>query len=743
MSKIAQDPVETSTGDGGTEKVSDELLTGLKAEVDLIKAELSVVGSTRSDTLSTRLCYWDNQSSDGRKHAEDNSDDEDAMPFEGACDSRVRISDMLVNEEVMLLSLAALRGQIQCKGRTSEDSSKAGALTIILRYVLRNQLGWKWVREIIKLAQFYCADSPATALLSIHWKQTKSLTLETITTEDLMKLYLSRVAETLANDIDKEEATNVAMQAAQHFTELLKDEQQQDSFLVEVLMSFFEGLKEKRAKVVIRQLRKEGKAEFPVPSVTYSGIDVKAKRLYEDWFIASSTTLYENARISIETEWITKTRLQERKHTLGWKQDFVDGVLKQEGKQIFPVSILRADQSSVTSSENDFRGLYQVATAYFQASNEDDIPGRYFVTFHPDVETTATDKQLLEYKHGQYPGFAFQREVLNDRLLDSRGIPELSMSNQSLLKLYVDSSGDNAQLCGVPPILTRNRRGQGKLYIQPMGEIPMKRDGEVAWMNPPISSPTVPAMIAELRRQIDEYHGRSNPSIPPELVTLHNEFKVMWWLEQMREVIKQIIQLIQQWMSDEEIARITDNQNIPVARSVKEIQGQFDVDITYDPRDRDPEFIQTLGTVIKDILMLMDRDKTIQMTPIVEALLWRLAPDLAAKALQPVDRAQKTELEEEWKNYVQILGGVEPAMVTDGSQNYPLRLNMYESMQAANPNVFASLAPDRKAILDARIQHLTVMSEQYGANQEIGRTGTKPADLQQAPEAPAAAPAAA
>lgn len=743
MKENETDAVETSTGDGGSEKVSENLLADLKAEVDLIKAELSSVGSTRSDTLSTRLCYWDNQSSDGRKHSEDTSDEEEVLPFEGACDSRVRISDMLVNEEVMLLALAALRGQIQCKGRTAEDAGKAGKMTTVVRYVLRNQLGWKWVREILKLAQFYCGDSPAVALLSIHWKENVALMLETITTEDLMKLYLSRVAETLENEINKEEATLIAQQAAMHFQSLLVESSTPDMELIELLMSFFTGLKEARARKVIQQLRKNGNAEFPVPRITYSGIDVKAKRLYEDWFIAASTTLYENARVSIETEWLTKTRLLERKHTLGWSEEFVDGVLKQEGKQIFPSSILRPDQTATTTVESDFRNLYQVATAYFMASNDDDIPGRYFVTFHPDVKETATKKQLLNYKHGQYPGFAFQREVLNDRLLDSRGIPELSMSNQSLLKLYVDSSGDNAQLCGVPPILTRNRRGQGKLYIQPMGEIPMKRDGEVAWMNPPISSPTVPAMIQELRRQIDEYHGRSNPNIPPELVALHNEFKVMWWLEQMREVIKQIIQLIQQWMSDEEISRITDNQNEPVARTVEEIQGQYDVDITYDPRDRDPEFISTLGTVIKDILMILDRDKTIQMAPIVEALLWRLAPDLAAKALQPVAQAQKNELEEEWKSYVQIIGGVEPAMVTDGSQNYELRLSMYQSMQAANPNIFASLAEDRKAILDARIQHLTVMTEQYGANQQIGRTGTKPANLQQAQETQPTEPTAA
>jgi hypothetical protein len=63
-------------------------------------------------------------------------------------------------------------------------------------------------------------------------------------------------------------------------------------------------------------------------------------------------------------------------------------------------------------------------------------------------------------------------------------------------------------------------------------------------------------------------------------------------------------------------------------------------------------------------------------------------------------------------------------MVSDGTQNYNVRLELYQGMKQKNPAIYESLAPDRRAILEARVQHLAAMVEQYGANAAVGRQGT-------------------
>ena len=77
----------------------------------------------------------------------------------------------------------------------------------------------------------------------------------------------------------------------------------------------------------------------------------------------------------------------------------------------------------------------------------------------------------------------------------------------------------------------------GRLRIKPLEEIPLKRDGDVKWMQPPAYPSTVDAMMKEVRRQVDEYYGRSNDAVPQDLVNLLRQFKVMWWLANLRELL--------------------------------------------------------------------------------------------------------------------------------------------------------------------------------------------------------------
>ena len=721
-------------------------LNELKSEIDSISADMSTNGglsAVRLDTDDIRYARWDGQASDGLKH-EDNLGEE-PEPFEGATDTRIRLADLTINGEVMLLITAALRAQINFKGCEQGDIAQAANMAVFMRWLLRNYLGLQWIRELVKLANYFLGDSPGVGLMGVYWRQERALRLETLSAEDLMTKYLQEVRRKLEEDVaesggigvSEEELIAQAEKASMDFLAALEDKEFGEDYLTELLMLFY-PIKEKRARKVIRQLRKEGKAEFPVMYIKRDGPEVQAKRLYTDWFISSNTTDFQTARCYFEVEWLSLAQVLERQATEKWNEEFVKqltGELGTDGKRTggkegvagFPAYVRDENGTLKTISSDYYKGLYQVITAYYMGIDEDGIPGRYYVKFHKNIDVPAQESQLLNYSHGKYPGHVFQREILSSRLLDSRGIAELSGATQGLLKMYLDSFGDHAQVAGVPPILTRGRQRQGALRIKPLLEIPIRRDGDIEWFNPPEYPKAVRDMIALLLQHHNEYFGRSAPDVPEDTVRIRREFMVFLFLLNVRETLDQMFQLCQQFAPEELILRVTNRQGELLFRTVEEIQGEYDLELTFEPKDMDIEYLKAEAEIIKNLLLAMDRDMTIKTAPIVQKFLYRLSPDLAEESIRSVDAAQEDETKDELKQYQTIRSGAEPVLPDDGSVNYSLRLQLYRDMQTLNPEIFNDMAPDKLKILQSRMERLGVLSEQFGANAEIGRQGGKTA----------------
>lgn len=733
--------IDRVAGDGGNGKVSEPLLLKMKEEIAAIVEDAKRdVWATRLEAEDTRLARWSGQSADGLKHEADMGDVPE--PFEGGSDIRIRLADLLTNEEMMLCVVSAIRAQVIFKGVEATDAQKAGNCSVVLRWVLRNQLGIHWIEELVKLASYVSGDSPGIGFMKVWWKKETALRMEKLTAPALMKMYVERVLKELATVATGETGEALLAQAqtaADSFQEALQDPTLGEELLSGLLVEFFPDIRPARAQKAIRELRVQGTAEFPVPYVKTNAPCVQSKRLLENWFIPSNMGDFQECRMWFESEWLSEPRLRERQTAAGYSADWVDEVLKQEGVAAFPDFVTDKSGKIVSRNADYYRGLYNVVTCYFEAVNDDDVPGRYFVTLHNEVAFPAHERVLVDYAHGKYPGHVVRREMTSDRALDSRGIPEIAGPHQGLTKLLADSFGDHAQIAGVPPIVTHGRQREGALRIKPLMELQAKRDGDYKWLNPPAYPVTLKNMLTELRRQTDEYFGRTNPEVSPDVVSLNKEFRVLWWLANVREILTQIWALCQQYMPDEVLQRITNAQGEPVAKTVEDIQGQYDLELVFDARDMDPDYLANIAKTVKDLLIAMDRDKTINTSPIVASLLWRLAPDMAEMALRPVDAATASEIEDEQRAYLQIRGGSEPELKDDGSINYPVRKGWYDTEVQKNPQMFADMAEDKMNILKSRLERMGVLAEQYGANVEIGRQGGKTAlqqrtgDLQVAP----------
>ena len=711
--------------DGGDRLLGEPDLEALHAAIDDIAAEgHSGIGRSRAENDGIRYAEWPGQSPDGLKREEFLG--KEPEPFEGAMDSRVPLMDMFINEDVMLCLVAMLRSQVMVKGMGGEDSQKAGKMAVLLKWILNNQLGISWIKEHVKLANYYFGDTPGAGLLSIRWDEEKCLEYREVTVEELLSLYVQMVMESVPEDADPEILNLQAASAAEDFMMALASEEAEDDVLAEILQSFFEYLSDSRAKKVVKALRAEGRAKFPAPSTKYNGVRVCAKRIYGDVFFRSGITEFDRAPYWFEVAWYSETELWDKHATHGWRKSFIEALLKHGGEDAFS-EFYRQRWRTRHSMPQDYKGLYQVIHVRYQAVNSDYVPGRYLQTISKFVDEFAHDRQLMDYAHGSYDGVLYQREAQTQWVMDSRGLPEVLGNAQAQLKTLLDTGGDNALVGGLPPIVT-TRRGRGdKLYIQPLRELQARRPDEYKWLEPPAYPQAVLEMGDRIKRWASEYNGRPDEGVSEEIVAIHREWKVIWWMAHVRESVRQILALYQQYMPEETLAQIVDGQGNELFASKDEIKGQFDVLFSIDMRMFDPEFMANVGQIVRDILLAIDRDRTIDPTPIVESMLYMLLPHVAEKSLRTRDAAVEDELTDEFGKYMEILGGKEPELPDDGSVDYETRLNMYRDLEEKNPQVYASLAEDRQAILQSRLQRLDVLAQQYGENVQIGRQGGREA----------------
>jgi len=710
-------------GDGGSASMTTEELEMLKAEMQQIKGDTeSGIWSRRSWTEDVRFCRWDGQSDDGRKR-------QSAMggkaphPFEGATDGRIRLADMIIGEHVAVKLAAAMRADLTVKGMETTDESWAAKLRTLLRYITRGRRYW---REIVKLTQYEEGDSPAAAILGVFWHHETGIRTASISAEEFVQL-----AWSMASDGDPDE------EFAADLMDMVINPEREDEAMRAIQLTL-PKIRPARVKKILKAWRSEESAEYPESYDKPGRIRYRAMRLFEDVYLPSNTGPLESARVVYVREWMSPAEIQEKIVTEGWSESFVNKVLKQSGtkyayagKTSFPETIvkLRADGSTETisvSTTDAYAGLIEIIYPYWKAVNDDGMRGVYWTIIHPDIDESAVDRQICPEAevHGEYPFVEFSREILNDRLLDSRSISELCMTDQQALKLEHDAVGDHAQL-SIPPIFVPANRPNIPLQIGPLRQIKRKRSNDYEWMHLPDFPSSALAQQKETRRRVDEYFGRYNPEVDERVVIAKQQFRVNMFLWSLADVMLMSGQLAQANMTDEEVSRIIGGKGVQVDRSRAEIQGQFDVLLDFDVRNLDPEYVLKLAESISKVILPMDNSMTIQRDKTVGILLSAFNPQLAEATLRPVEDATQDEINDEENNFVKISVGIEPPMVKEG-QNHELRyMRLVELLEEA-PDVVQSWPDRSKEILKRRLDHLEFMVQQE-ENKIIGTVGATPA----------------
>jgi hypothetical protein len=195
-----------------------ERLAWAKRELEAIETDGKSLWCDRLRLEEVRRCVWEGQHPDGRKHKDEDTGEE-AFPFEGAADNRLRLVDQIINEKAMLCVTAALRAPVVVRGMRSGNNGFGKRMETALKWIMRNQWGSEMMEWLMLLAQYREGDQPAAALAGVYWDRREALRLKRITIQELQALYLQMLQARIEPEVWPE-----VEREAQAYAEALPEE---------------------------------------------------------------------------------------------------------------------------------------------------------------------------------------------------------------------------------------------------------------------------------------------------------------------------------------------------------------------------------------------------------------------------------------------------------------------------------------------------------------------------------------
>jgi hypothetical protein len=677
-----------------------EDLTKIIGDIDQADADGSQYQQRKVKNFNTRYCIWPGQTDDGRKHQ--SAYGQKIFPWENSSDVKIFLSEQIIRERVISLVNAFFKARVQVQPVESMDIDKRNAAESVLKWLLFSHCLDDLRREVRLAAEM--RETYGLAIMAVDWEQQTRVEIKRFTMEEAMMML--------------QESQDPNLQA---LLEVILDPEQEE--LAAQLMG--EIVPELASTVKIRQFREKGEVEWEQPYIFSSKPVVRSLEPWEDIIFPIQTDSIQRAPFVARRELLSEFELRERATLEGWDSEWVERAVKHKGE-------LKRIHLNIHRSDNflfeQLRDLIEVWHVY--KKEHDDRTGATKVT-RTVLSYNITDKpalhELMPYDHAQYPFVELPRERNTRPLLESRGIPEIVKTAQEEIKVQRDFRVDRASISILPPLKTPAARGKFDLVLGPAMQIPERRPGEVSWMAPPPFDQGSIEVEAATRADIDRYFGRMTEAVNPNMAMLHMQELVDSWLIDMKLVMAQVMALSQQYMTPEEVARITGNEQLQFNASPQDIRGRFDITAEFDARLLDNEALGAKLDYLAKVLVPLDSFGVIDRAGLVKYMFQAVDPNLAGLLVQDIGAATAAEQEDEQTAFAKIAAGTEPPL-KEGGQNAQVRLQTLQQIIQSNPAVQQRYQQDEifRSMIDARAQAFQFQLQQQ-QNAVIGRTGAQPA----------------
>lgn len=561
----------------------------------------------------TRYAIWDNQSSDGKKHARAGQGQPEVVPWDGASDLRVYQADEVVNGKVSMLSTAFRKANVVAVPVEGNDLKRAKTVSNFMRWLIQTQV--PEIRREVKLLANYIQEK-GVAVTGQFWEVIQE---KTLTTVDLQGL---------------------AQQFPQlNMAELIFVEEAADN-----LLAIFEemyGCSRAKAKKMLRDLRDKQTTTVPTVGRTRSRPVVRAFNLDEDLFIPDSATDIETASGIYRVQYFNPEQLRAFVNTDGWDADWVEAAIKTcRGRYISIAQNQYTEPQSRSFIYNEQRmtDLIGVVYAYQRLSDEDGVPGIYCTIFNPELPPNADQPGyakfgLLGYAHGRMPFVLFRREYLSRKLHDTRGVPEPALPWQQQIKVHYDSRVDAASLAILPPMMYPAGRPPGRWGAG--ARVPERRTGEYHYADRPMPDMNTEKSQELLQTSFDRYFARSTREQDP-FAQSKNQDEVEDFLEGWSGVMNQIWHLFNQFGPEEVFFRVIGLRQADAMQFNKgDLNEEFDFVLKFSLDSLDPE--QTFAKLeqIAKIVQTADRDGVVNYSEWLQVMVEAVDPTIAERIIDP------------------------------------------------------------------------------------------------------------
>jgi hypothetical protein len=493
---------------------------------------------------------------------------------------------------------------------------------------------------------------------------------------------------------------------------------QDDEMLLDLIQQSFPDLSTKRAKKAIKDLRKMGVAEIPLPRQTVDSPVVYACAPDGEVMFPSYISDPQRAPYMFWRTFLTAQELEKKVTNEGWDEKWVENAIKNlRGKDSMYLDgeKVKTQTRLPITDDND---LVMVVYAYQRLIDEEDgSEGIYCTVFHPQTEGYAKHELLNGYD--DYP-FVVTR-LANDqkRMYEVQTFSDILRGPQMQIKTERDSRIDRASLATLPPIM--HPAGRPPSDWGPGRKVPYRRLGEIAFGPiPPRDDGSVESELS-MRSQADRAIGLDleNP-----LSAARQQYYIGKFLDHVKDVLTMAWKLYQRMGPDEVFFQVTGNPN-PQVMTKGSPDEDFSIMVSFDSLSNDPD---TAETQLKNMVQLvqLDRNGIMDVNKLLEFAASSINPIFADYVLQPAEEAQQKVAKNVTDDLAKIFAGIEVPAQPNGAQIAMQLVQAY----VQQPDVAARAQSD-----EAFAARLQKYAEQYqfqlqqAQNAEIGKIGTAPAEM--------------
>lgn len=664
-----------------------------------------------------RFCRWSGQTDDGKKHSDPRGNGNPAMPWEGASDVRVRLVDRTINDLTSLLITAFQRSILRVSGVTSEDATNAAAAGTMMRWLLEGRHSRELYQEAYLGSQY--ALQYGWTVFHVTWDQKTSIRRQKITMEDIKSIA----------ELQAEKDPNGVMAK---LPDLIMDESN-DDYLANLLSAVMNNAKLSDCKKMVKTLRNEGIAEIEEPYIISNSPCITALKPYDEITFPQETTDLDRARVIFRRTFLTEVEVRAMEKTDEWSKDFIEQACASLGKaSMYNDPSLTPVTNVLTTNVWRGRNMIEIVYSYARQINEDGIPAIYYTVFSPQVGNKSYAKhELLDYYHGKYPFVGFRREWIRRAIMESRGIPEVSRTDQDEVKAQHDALRDRTAIETLPPIRVSKRIGALN-RLGPAVQLPVTNKDDYTFMEPPAGNPQVAfSMIERVEAQHAAYYGLTSKYVEDVRSQLLQQTLVNSWLSAWTEIYQQVFSLALQYQTPQEKVRIC---GVDLPSQASEIQGGFDFIIKFDVREVDTNLVMEKLDALTKFAIPLDAGGVIDRTKLIKKVIEAISPDLGKDLIVDSEQASQKMFRDVQTDIGLMLLGNAPQLV-EGDPSAQSKMQLAQQILQQNPKAQQALQGDPlfQQLFQTYVQNLT-MSVQQEQNKQTGRTGVAPQGTSMAEE---------